>query len=133
MINILIIIVMMSIRHFRMIELVGQKILAAAVIVGLSLGFGFLPAALAKKYFLPTRQKVFLTNLLKSISYQLANKYFLPTFQTVFSTINYAQQDIFCDPLPLTKKYPILISVVSDMISPVLRLWTQRWKKIDSS
>jgi len=33
-----------------MIELVGQKILAAAVIVGLSLGFGFLPAALAKKY-----------------------------------------------------------------------------------
>lgn len=33
-----------------MIELVGQKLLAAAVIVGLSLGFGFLPAALAKKY-----------------------------------------------------------------------------------
>ena len=37
--------------HFRMIDLVGQKLLAAALIVGLSLGFGFLPAALAKKYF----------------------------------------------------------------------------------
>ena len=36
---------------FRMIQLVGQKVLAAALIVGLSLGFGFLPAALAKKYF----------------------------------------------------------------------------------
>ena len=35
---------------FRMIELVGQKVLAAALIVGLSLGFGFLPAVLAKKY-----------------------------------------------------------------------------------
>ena len=77
---------MMSIRHFRMIELVGQKILAAAVIVGLSLGFGFLPAALAKKYFLPTRQKVFLKNLPKSTSYQLAKKYFLPTRQKVFLT-----------------------------------------------
>ena len=86
MINILIIIVMMSIRHFRMIELVGQKILAAAVIVGLSLGFGFLPAALAKKYFLPNFQKVFINSLLKHISYQLTKKYFLPTHQKVFLT-----------------------------------------------
>ena len=45
-------IMLMIIRPFRMIELVGQKLLAAAVIVGLSLGFGFLPAALAKKYFI---------------------------------------------------------------------------------
>jgi len=33
-----------------MIGLVGQKLLAAALIVGLSLGFGFLPFTLARKY-----------------------------------------------------------------------------------
>lgn len=37
-------------NSFSMIGLVGQKILAAALIVGLSLGFGFLPLTLAKKY-----------------------------------------------------------------------------------
>ena len=50
-------IMLMIIRPFRMIELVGQKLLAAAVIVGLSLGFGFLPAALAKKYIIKINQK----------------------------------------------------------------------------
>ena len=57
MITYVMMIIMVIIIGFRMIALVGQKLLAAAVIVGLSLGFGFLPAALAKKYFRPTFTK----------------------------------------------------------------------------
>ena len=43
---------------FRMIELVGQKVMAAALIVGLSLGFGFLPAVLAKKYLQHSQKRI---------------------------------------------------------------------------
>ena len=57
---------MTMISLFRMIELVGQKVLAAALIVGLSLGFGFLPAVLAKKY-LQHSQKKYMQHIPKSI------------------------------------------------------------------
>ena len=49
---------MTMISLFRMIELVGQKVLAAALIVGLSLGFGFLPAVLAKKYLQHSQKSI---------------------------------------------------------------------------
>ena len=61
---------------FRMIELVGQKVLAAALIVGLSLGFGFLPAVLAKKYLqhsqksiCSTYKKIFTAHTKKDLQY----------------------------------------------------------------
>ena len=54
---------MTMISLFRMIELVGQKVLAAALIVGLSLGFGFLPAVLAKKYLQHSQKKYSVSSL----------------------------------------------------------------------
>ena len=54
---------MTMISLFRMIELVGQKLLAAALIVGLSLGFGFLPAVLAKKYLQHSQKSICSTHI----------------------------------------------------------------------
>ena len=56
-----------------MIELVGQKVLAAALIVGLSLGFGFLPAVLAKKYLQHIQKNIYSTY--KKVFAALTKKY----------------------------------------------------------
>ena len=107
-----------------MIELVGQKVLAAALIVGLSLGFGFLPAVLAKKYLQHSQKRICRTHK-KVLAAHKKTLHALAKFWDIAIVNSSTKQPFIYVPL-IRKVFGRDRNIFSGMISPVWILQIQR-------